>query len=69
MMNAFLRNNRALLIGIGAGAVGGLLYYRFVGCANGTCLITSNPVISTLYGAFMGGLAGSMFKKAPEKEK
>ncbi len=69
MMNTFLRNNRALLIGIGAGAVGGLLYYRFVGCANGTCLITSNPVISTLYGAFMGGLAGSMFKKSPEKEK
>lgn len=69
MMNTFLRNNRALLIGIGAGAVGGLLYYRFVGCANGTCLITSNPVISTLYGAFMGGLAASMFKKSPEKEK
>lgn len=69
MMNPFLRNNRALLIGIGAGAVGGLLYYRFVGCANGTCLITSNPVISTLYGAFMGGLVGSMVKKSPEKEK
>jgi hypothetical protein len=69
MMNTFLRNNRALLIGIGAGAVGGLLYYRFVGCANGTCMITSNPFISTLYGSFMGGLLGSMFKKSPEKEK
>lgn len=69
MINAFLRNNRAVLIGTVAGAVGGLLYYRFVGCANGTCLITSNPVISTLYGAFMGGLVGSMVKKSPGKEK
>ncbi len=32
------------------GAVGGFLYYNFIGC-NGSCAITGNPYISTLYGA------------------
>jgi hypothetical protein len=39
--------------------IGGLLgfgYYRFVGCSTGTCPITSNPWISTFYGAAMGFL-------------
>lgn len=47
----------------GIGALGGYLYYRFVGCASGTCAITSNPYISTLYGAVMGGLIGSLFTR------
>lgn len=42
------------------GAVGGYLYYRFVGCADGTCAITSNPYVSTLYGGIIGGLLGSL---------
>ena len=36
------------------GAVLGFTYYKFVGCPSGGCPLTSNPVISTLYGAFMG---------------
>ncbi len=36
------------------GAGGGFAYYYFIGCASGTCPITSNPYISTLYGAGMG---------------
>jgi len=38
---------------VGGGAAG-YAYYRFVGCSSGVCPLTSNPVISTLYGAFMG---------------
>lgn len=38
------------------GSVGGFLYYYFVGCVSGSCAITSNPVISTLYGAALGFL-------------
>lgn len=53
------------MIGILAmlGALAGYAYYYFVGCADGTCAITSNPVNSTLYGVLMGGLLGDMFRK------
>jgi hypothetical protein len=34
-----------------------------VGCASGTCNITSKPLNSTLYGAIMGGLMLSFFEK------
>ena len=46
-----------LLAGILIGAVGGYVYYRFVGCSSGVCPITSNPYISTIYGAVIGALA------------
>lgn len=51
----------ALKIGIGValGAAAGFAYYRFVGCSTGACPITSNPWISTGYGALMGGLLAS----------
>lgn len=61
--NDFLRNNRMTITGTLVGAIVAYLYYHFVGCANGTCVITSNPWISTSYGAMMGGLLFSMFKK------
>ena len=37
-----------------AGAVLGFAYYYFIGCRTGTCPITGNPYVSTLYGAFAG---------------
>lgn len=37
---------------IGAGV--GYLYYRLVGCSTGACPLTSNPYISTIYGAVLG---------------
>ena len=48
-----------IVIGVAAGAVLGFLYYRFIGCASGTCKIASNPYISTIYWAVLGGLIGS----------
>jgi len=39
-----------------AGGVGGFAYYHFIGCASGTCPITGNPYISTIYGAGLGFL-------------
>lgn len=45
------------------GAAGGFAYYYFIGCASGTCPITSNPYISSGYGALLGlVLAGSTKK-------
>ena len=49
------------------GAAGGYLYYRFVGCVSGACPITSNPIISTLYGAIIGFLLGTIV--TPERKK
>jgi len=51
------------LIGVLLGCIGGYLYYYFVGCADGTCAITSSPVNSTLYGGLMGGLLFDMFNR------
>jgi len=54
-------------IGIAIGALAGYGYYFYVGCASGTCAITSKPLNSTLYGAFMGGLIFNMFVKETKK--
>ena len=50
-----------LIIGICVGGVLGFSYYKFVGCSSGTCPLTSNPYISTIYGAVLGGLLANMF--------
>jgi hypothetical protein len=65
-MNFILRH-KLTFIGITIGAVGGYLYYYFVGCASGTCAITSKPLNSTLYGAMMGGLLLNIFEKRKTK--
>ncbi len=56
------------LIGIAAGALAGWSYWYFVGCASGTCAITSSPVNSSVYGALMGGLLLSTFRKDDKKQ-
>lgn len=38
------------------GGIAGYLYYRFVGCTDGGCMISSNPWISTSYGILLGAL-------------
>ena len=63
----FLSKYKLTIIGIFAGAIGGYLYYHFIGCHSGTCAITSRPLNSTLYGALMGGLFLNIFKKENKK--
>ena len=41
-----------------AGAAGGWLYYRYVGCATGTCPIASNPWLTAGLGGVSGLLLG-----------
>lgn len=36
------------------GGLGGFLYFYYVGCATGTCTITSNPYASIAFGGFLG---------------
>jgi len=66
-MKKWLRNNTLYFIGAMVGGVGGFLYWKFVGCITGTCLITSNPFRSTIYFAIMGALVFGMFKKDQKK--
>jgi len=43
-----------MIIGAAIGGTLGFLYYKLIGCASGTCPITSKPLNSILYGAVMG---------------
>ena len=49
------------------GAAAGYAYYYYIGCMSGTCPITSNPYISTLYGTVVGILLISGKKKTQEQ--
>ncbi|WP_083382142.1 DUF6132 family protein [Flavobacterium commune] len=55
------------LVGILIGAVAGYLYYHYVGCITGTCVITSKPINATLYGALIGGLLSNSLIKTDKK--
>lgn len=59
----FICKNGLAITGIVAGALAGYLYYHWIGCTSGSCPITSKPLNSTVYGAIMGGLFFSLFKK------
>ncbi len=62
----FKKNSILTFIGICLGALGGYLYYYFIGCTRGSCPITSNPYLSILYGALLGGI---LFYKPRKKEQ
>jgi C4-dicarboxylate transporter len=55
-------------IGVVVCLISGYAYYHYVGCASGTCAITSKPLNSTLYGGLMGGLLFNMFVTSPKKK-
>lgn len=57
-----LYQSRYYLPGILLGALAGYVYYYFWGCTEG-CTISSSPINSIIYGATMGGLVNSIFKK------
>lgn len=59
----FIKNNILTISGIILGAIAGFVYWKYVGCLSGTCMITSKPINSTIYGAVMGGLFLSIFRK------
>ncbi|HET7732826.1 MAG TPA: DUF6132 family protein [Paludibacter sp.] len=62
-MKELIKKHVLKFIGITIGGMGGFAYYYFVGCASGTCPITSNPYITIAYGALLGYLLLDMFKK------
>ncbi|MFY8166457.1 MAG: DUF6132 family protein, partial [Sediminibacterium sp.] len=63
MITNWIQKNILGIIGIVIGAIAGFAYWKFIGCNSGTCMITSKPLNSTLYGSLMGYLLFSIFKK------
>ncbi|MBS1591716.1 MAG: hypothetical protein JST07_06350 [Bacteroidetes bacterium] len=63
----FILKYKLTLVGLFIGGLAGFAYYYFIGCASGTCAITSKPLNSTAYGALMGALAFTSFKKEKSK--
>lgn len=61
-MLLFIKRHWLTFVGIFVGAMAGYFYWRLKGCSSGTCMITSNPLNSTLYGALIGSLIFGMFK-------
>lgn len=64
-----LKEQVLAIIGIILGAIGGYLYWHYIGCVSGTCPITSSPIMSTIWGALLGGFLLSMFKKDKKESK
>ena len=63
----YLIKYKFMLLGIVIGGIAGYMYYYYVGCASGTCAITSRPLNSTAYGAMMGRLFVNLFQKEKPK--
>ncbi len=68
-MKRWLLNNRLYIIGAITGGIAGFLYWKWIGCATGTCRITSSPWKSSLYFAFMVAVLFGMFKKTAPVSK
>lgn len=66
-MRNWILNNILYIIGALVGAIAGFLYWKYVGCLTGTCAITSKPLNSTVYFAFMGALLFGFFRKETKK--
>lgn len=59
-MKEFIRKHIISIIFAVAGSAAGLLYWKFVGCASGTCIIKSVWYLSTLYGLVLGWILGGL---------
>lgn len=62
-LKMMIKNDLLVIIGTVIGVIGGYLYWRFVGCTGSNCMITSSPIMSSIWGGVMGGLLFSLFKK------
>ena len=61
-MKIFLLKYRFTILFTTLGVLAGILYWHFVGCASGTCPITSHWYTMGGYGLMMGWLVGEIFR-------
>jgi len=57
------------ITGITLGALGGFIYWKYVGCVSGTCTIKSNWYLMIPWGMVLGYLAGSVAGDIIRKKK
>ena len=69
VMKGFIRKHILAIIFVTTGALGGFLYWKFVGCLSGTCVIKSVWYLSTMYGAAVGYVLGSLVEELVIKFK
>ena len=69
MNNWPIKRIMLMSVGLVIGASAGYLYWYYVGCNSGSCLITSKASNSTLYGLVMGGLLAGTVWDYMKKDK
>ena len=52
-----------LILGILVGGGLGFAYYHFVGCSTGSCPLTGNPYVTTIFGGMLGGMFAGAFRQ------
>ena len=60
MNRSILKRYLREIAGAAAGAIGGYIYWKYVGCLSGTCAIKSNWYLMVPWGAVLGFLTGSV---------
>ena len=68
-MKNYIQKNKIQIGFVLAGGIGGLLYWKFVGCLSGTCPIRSVWYWTTLWGAAIGYLTGDLINDFLIKRK
>ena len=61
-MKEFFKKHLIVIVFTIAGSIAGFLYWKFIGCLSGTCIIKSVWYLSTLYGTALGWILGSLSK-------
>ncbi len=69
MNKDFLKKYLPEITGAVIGTIGGFLYWKYVGCASGTCTIKSNWYLMIPWGMVMGFLVGSVAGDLIRKRK
>ena len=68
-MKEFVRKHLLVILFAVTGALGGFLYWNFIGCLSGTCVIKSVWYLSTLYGLVLGYVIGGLIEEIIVKFK
>ncbi len=68
-MKEFIKKHLLTIIFTIVGGIAGFLYWKFVGCLSGTCIIKSVWYMSTAYGIGAGWILGSLASDLVESFK